>query len=99
MQARQEILRVHTKKTPLDKVDLQLIAEQTDRFSGADLENLCREVGVINGCWLIVGWLEFYVLATFKVISELHTHGDFIVLTGKSGHWYHGLISHSVTLS
>ncbi|MCC7552384.1 CDC48 family AAA ATPase [Candidatus Micrarchaeota archaeon] len=44
---RLEILKVHTSKMPLDKnVDLKEIASETDSFSGADLENLCREAGM-----------------------------------------------------
>ena len=43
--ARMEILEVHTRASPVsDDVDLRRIAEKTERFSGADLENLCREV-------------------------------------------------------
>ena len=44
-QARLEILRVHTKRTPCVDVQLDMLAEATEGFSGADLENLCREVG------------------------------------------------------
>lgn len=39
-----EILKVHTKRTPLIDVDLEALAGQTERYTGADLENLCREV-------------------------------------------------------
>lgn len=43
--ARMEILRVHARVSPIsDDVDLTGIAENTEMFSGADLENLCREV-------------------------------------------------------
>lgn len=46
--ARVEILKVHTAKMPLDKdVDIQAIAKHTDKYSGADIENLCRESGII----------------------------------------------------
>jgi transitional endoplasmic reticulum ATPase len=42
--ARIEILKVHTRKVPLDKdVDLQKIADMTEGYSGADLEALVRE--------------------------------------------------------
>ena len=45
MEARLQILRVHTRASPLaDDVDLEEIALNTELFSGADLENLCREV-------------------------------------------------------
>ena len=39
-------------------------------------------------------------LRSYQDVYRLCTHGNFIVLpTGKSGHQYHDLISHSVTLS
>lgn len=42
--ARCEILKIHTRNMPLDaSVDLRKIAEETERFSGAELESLCRE--------------------------------------------------------
>jgi transitional endoplasmic reticulum ATPase len=44
---RLEILKVHTKKMPLAKdVDINTLATGTRDFSGADLENLCREAGM-----------------------------------------------------
>lgn len=47
--ARLEILKVHTSTSPLSEdVDLGLLADKTDMFSGADLENLCREVRQIT---------------------------------------------------
>ncbi|MBN1786289.1 MAG: CDC48 family AAA ATPase [Candidatus Methanofastidiosa archaeon] len=46
--ARLSILRSHTKKMPLDKgIDLKRMAQDTDFYSGADLEGLCREAGMI----------------------------------------------------
>ena len=48
LDGRKKILQVHTKKMPLAKdVDLDEIAEQTEGYVGADLENLCREAGMI----------------------------------------------------
>ena len=45
VEARLHILRVHTRASPLaEDVDLEKIALNTELFSGADLENLCREV-------------------------------------------------------
>lgn len=45
MEARLQILRVHTRVSPLaEDVDLEEFALNTELFSGADLENLCREV-------------------------------------------------------
>jgi len=46
--SRYNILKVHTKNMPLNKdVDLKKIAEKTDGYVGADLENLCREAGMM----------------------------------------------------
>ena len=41
------VLKIHASKMPLDKVDLKAIAKQADGYSGADLEALCREAGMI----------------------------------------------------
>jgi transitional endoplasmic reticulum ATPase len=42
------ILQVHTKKMPLTKdVDLKAIAKKTDGYSGADIEGLVREAGMV----------------------------------------------------
>jgi len=41
------ILKIHTKKMPLDKdVDLKDLSRVTEFYTGADLENLCREAGM-----------------------------------------------------
>ena len=45
---RLKILNVHTKAMPLGKdVNLADIAKKTEGYVGADLENLCREAGMI----------------------------------------------------
>ncbi len=47
LKARFEILKVHTKKMPLDKdVNLEKISESTENYTGAELENICREAGM-----------------------------------------------------
>ncbi|KAI8374450.1 P-loop containing nucleoside triphosphate hydrolase protein [Radiomyces spectabilis] len=47
-EARCEILRIHTRHMPLaDDVDLQVIAQMTDLYTGADLCNVCREAAMI----------------------------------------------------
>jgi transitional endoplasmic reticulum ATPase len=47
MAGRRRILGIHTSKMPLGKdVDLDDIAERTDRYSGADLEDLVRRAGL-----------------------------------------------------
>ncbi len=44
---REAILKVHTKKMPLEKtVSLKRIASETEGYSGADLEALCLEAGM-----------------------------------------------------
>ena len=48
LQGRRAILDVHVKGKPLDPdVDLDLIARQTHRFVGADLENLVNEAAIL----------------------------------------------------
>lgn len=44
--ARLRILEVHTRRMPLDGVDLGPIAKATDGYTGADLASLCREAGL-----------------------------------------------------
>ncbi len=47
--AREEILKVHTRKVPLaDDVDLQVIAKGTPGMCGADLENLVNEAALLG---------------------------------------------------
>jgi transitional endoplasmic reticulum ATPase len=44
---RRRILEVHTARMPLaDDVDLASLARRTDRFTGADLEDLVRRAGL-----------------------------------------------------
>ncbi|MGV9205581.1 MAG: CDC48 family AAA ATPase [Promethearchaeia archaeon] len=46
-EARVKILRVHTRDMPLaEDVSLKKIARNTEGYSGADIENLCREAGM-----------------------------------------------------
>ncbi len=48
LRGRNEILRVHTKRIPLDKgVNLELIARGTPGFAGADIENLVNEAALL----------------------------------------------------
>ncbi|KAK1642626.1 hypothetical protein QYE76_060431 [Lolium multiflorum] len=48
VQGRHEILRIKTRKMKLgEDVDLWKIAERTELFTGADLEGLCREAGML----------------------------------------------------
>lgn len=48
LRGRNEILKVHTKRIPLDKgVDLDIIARGTPGFAGADIENLVNEAALL----------------------------------------------------
>ncbi|HSY25187.1 MAG TPA: ATP-dependent zinc metalloprotease FtsH [Polyangiaceae bacterium] len=48
VRGREEILRVHAKRTPLaPDVDLETLARGTPGFSGADLENLVNEAALL----------------------------------------------------
>ena len=45
---REHILKIHTSRMPLaDDVDLAAVARQTERFTGADLEDVVRRAGLI----------------------------------------------------
>ncbi|CAG8557304.1 28413_t:CDS:10 [Dentiscutata erythropus] len=49
LSAREQILKIYTSNMPLsDDVDLNLIAKQTELYTGADLKNLCRESAIIS---------------------------------------------------
>jgi transitional endoplasmic reticulum ATPase len=44
---RRRILAIHTRRMPLaDDVNLESLAQRTDRFTGADLEDLVRRAGL-----------------------------------------------------
>ncbi|RLB04074.1 MAG: cell division protein FtsH, partial [Deltaproteobacteria bacterium] len=48
LNGREEILRVHTRNSPLaDDVDLKVLARGTPGFTGADLENLVNEAALL----------------------------------------------------
>ncbi len=46
--AREEIFKVHTKKMPVKDVSIKNLATVTKGYSGADIENLCREAGMMS---------------------------------------------------
>ena len=47
LKARERIIMVHTKNMPLaENVSITHLAQVTEGYSGADLENLCREAGM-----------------------------------------------------
>ncbi|ORX62658.1 AAA-domain-containing protein [Hesseltinella vesiculosa] len=46
--ARLDILKIHSRKTPVsDEVDLRVIAMLTEYYTGADLQNICREAAMM----------------------------------------------------
>ncbi len=46
-ESRLEIFKVHTQNMPLaENVSLEKIARETEGYSGADIENVCREAGM-----------------------------------------------------
>ncbi|NFO30924.1 ATP-dependent metallopeptidase FtsH/Yme1/Tma family protein [Clostridium botulinum] len=48
VKGREEILKVHTRKKPLEEsVELNVLAKRTPGFSGADLENLANEAALL----------------------------------------------------
>ena len=46
--ARLQILKIHAKEMPLENVNLEKMAKDTDGYSGADLEALCREAAMFS---------------------------------------------------
>ncbi|GGC33646.1 ATPase AAA [Novosphingobium marinum] len=47
LDGREHILKIHTERMPLaDDVDLRDVAKQTERFTGADLEDVVRRAGL-----------------------------------------------------
>ncbi|KAL8518509.1 hypothetical protein ACS0TY_009756 [Phlomoides rotata] len=48
LEARHEILHVHTRRMKVDSdLDLKRIAEDTELFTGAELQGLCNEAGIV----------------------------------------------------
>ncbi|KAF9353075.1 hypothetical protein BGX26_009135 [Mortierella sp. AD094] len=48
LEARRQILSIYTRDIPLaDDVDLDAMAQTTDMYTGADLQNVCREAALI----------------------------------------------------
>ena len=48
LETRKEIFKIHTKHMPLaEDVDFEELAKMTDGYTGADIEAVCREAGMI----------------------------------------------------
>ncbi|KAI9013872.1 P-loop containing nucleoside triphosphate hydrolase protein [Phycomyces nitens] len=65
--ARWEILKIHTRRIPLsDDVNLEVVADGTDNYTGADLQNVCREAAMISlreNHWAVKVTMEHFLQA------------------------------------
>lgn len=62
---RLELLRICAQTTPFSpEVNFEEIAENTHHFSGADVVNLCREVCLLFGFYLIPSFVFSIFLVT-----------------------------------
>jgi len=67
VKGREEILRVHTRKKPIDDdVDLSIIARGTPGFSGADLESLANEAAL----WAARQNRKLVTMADFEMAKD-----------------------------
>jgi transitional endoplasmic reticulum ATPase len=78
LESRIKILEVHTSEMPLaNDVSLKLVAQITEGYSGADLENVCREAGMqaIREKMEDIDKIEYkhFELALSKITSTLPT--------------------------
>ncbi|KAL7332585.1 hypothetical protein PS15p_204602 [Mucor circinelloides] len=73
--ARFEILKIHTRHMPLDvDVDLLNIAKHTNYYTGADLQNVCREAAMealrsMNTAANVVSTNHIYIYIVCKYIN------------------------------
>lgn len=65
---RKQILEIHTKKKPLDNVDMSKLVEQTDGFSGAELEAVANAAAVTA--------LKRYINGKYKYTDIKITQAD-----------------------
>ena len=49
MRGREQILQVHSRKMPVEDVNLEIVARHTSGLTGADLANLCNEAAIMAG--------------------------------------------------
>jgi proteasome regulatory subunit len=71
-EARLQILKIHSRRMQLAEVDLEEIAARTDKATGAELESVCREAGMmaVRREAETVGMVDF-LDAVRKVRNEL----------------------------
>lgn len=73
--ARREIFRVHTREMPIaDDVDLDVLAERTEGYTGSDIEAIIREASMLA----LDSYLESVEGTTPEVVEE---HSDEIQVT------------------
>ncbi len=72
LQARVEILKIHTRRMNLKDVDLELIAKKTDGFSGADLKVICMEAGM----FAIRDGRDYVIQDDFDMAIKKFLHSD-----------------------
>jgi len=47
LEARKEIFKIHLEGTPLEEVDIEELAENTEGFTGSDIESVTREASML----------------------------------------------------
>ena len=93
VRGREGVLGVHTRKKPLGKVDLSLVAQQTSGLTGADLANICNEAAIFatrRGAKRIDG-VDFdsaleRVIAGVQSRRVLNDHEKRVVAYHEAGH-------------
>jgi len=91
VKGREEILRVHAKKTPLaPDVDLAILARGTPGFTGADLENLVNEAALL-AARMEKDWLDMsdFEQAKDKVLMGVERKSMIITLEERKNTAYH----------
>ncbi|XP_067874442.1 spermatogenesis-associated protein 5-like protein 1 isoform X3 [Heterodontus francisci] len=89
-EARLSILRIYTSKTPLDDVSLEELATETAGFTGADIQNLCKEAALLA---LQENGLDAAAVKHGHFLSSLQSLKP--SLTGQQLDFYHNLFSTS----
>jgi proteasome regulatory subunit len=73
-EARLQILKIHSRKMHLDNVNLEELVDMTENTTGAELESVCREAGMMAvrreaACVEMVDFID----AVHKVKNEIIT--------------------------
>lgn len=88
-EARKEIFKVHLGKLPIDKnLDFDKLAQMTERYSGADIKNICTEASRLAAreaiaSNVVVNISMNHILTTLKKmkpstgLDQLETYGKF----------------------